>query len=561
MSIEAAQSPEQLPPPAAPPGRNESIPSPERALRRLFLTLFLRGHSSRGLNLKRTPKSIGTKLIGALLLYSLIGLFALALHGASIFMLAVYLHSMTFLFLGMFVASAAGEMLFNRDEADILMHRPIEPRALVRAKISMLVQVVVWMAGALNLAGTITGVVGEKGSWLFLLVHPLSIALEALFAASCVVMVYQLCLRWFGRERLDGLMTTTQVVLSVAAVASAQVLPHIVIRPGQNMQLGVESFWLGLLPPAWFAGLDDAVAGSHSAVSWGFAAAALLATAIVSYFAINRLAQTYEHGLQTLNETTTRVKARGAGHRRLADIVEWRPLRFLLPDPVQRSSFLLAVAYLLRDRDVKLRIFPALGPVLVLPIVMLIGQPNAPASAVFDVRGFMVALVGTYLGIVPLLGLMMLQYSQHWRAADLFHAAPLGGPGPFCHGARWAVLIVLTLPLFVVFMVSVYFLSHGAMALALLAPGVIALPVFSIIPTIGGGAIPLSRPVEDAKSIGRGLIFVPVMIVSMIIAGMAAWAWTTGWFAWFLLGETMLAAAIYFPLKLNLAAARWESLE
>ena len=94
-----------------------------------FSRSFSRGHSARGLNLQRTPKSIGSKLIGALLLYSVIGLFALALRGASIFMLAVYLHSMTFLFLGMFVASAAGEMLFNRDEADILMHRPIEPCA------------------------------------------------------------------------------------------------------------------------------------------------------------------------------------------------------------------------------------------------------------------------------------------------------------------------------------------------------------------------------------------------------------------------------------------------
>lgn len=561
MSIEAAPAPERLPPSDSSSARGEHAASPERALRKLFLTIFLRGHSARGLNLQRTPKSIGTKLIGALLLYSVIGLFALGLRGASIFIFAVFLHSMTFLFLGMFVASAAGEMLFNREEADILMHRPIEPRTLLWAKISMLVQVVLWMAGALNAGGTIAGAFEPKGSWLFLLVHPLSIALEALFAVSCVVLVYQLCLRWFGRERLDALMTTTQVILSILVVISAELVPPMVTRPDQTSLRGVVTPWLALLPPAWFAGLDDAVVGSHSAISWGFAAAALLATAIVSYLAINRLAQTYEVGLQTLNESATRVKPRRAGRRRLADIVEWRPLRWLLPDAVQRSSFLLLIAYLLRDRDVKLRIFPAIGPMIVIPVVMLFGQPKASATATFDVHAFMIALVGTYLGIVPLFGLTMLQYSQHWRAADLFHAAPLAGPAPICHGARWAVLIVLTLPLFVVFTATVCFLTGSPAALALMAPGIITLPVFSIIPTIGGGAVPLSRPVEDAKSIGRGLTFVPVMFASMIIAGLAAWAWATGWFAWFLLGEAALAAAIYYPLKAALAAARWESLE
>ena len=51
-----------------------------------------------------------------------------------------------------------------------------------------------------------------------------------MFCTGCVVMVYQLCLRWFGRERLDGLMTTAQVLVSVGAVLSGQILPQMVTR-------------------------------------------------------------------------------------------------------------------------------------------------------------------------------------------------------------------------------------------------------------------------------------------------------------------------------------------
>ena len=67
-------------------------PSPERALRRLFLTLFLRGRTSRGLQKDAAPKSVGSKLALALLLYALMGAFALFFQGWPAFELALYLH-------------------------------------------------------------------------------------------------------------------------------------------------------------------------------------------------------------------------------------------------------------------------------------------------------------------------------------------------------------------------------------------------------------------------------------------------------------------------------------
>ena len=74
--------------------------------------------------------------------------------------------------------------------------------------------------------------------------HPLA-RLEALFCTGCVVLVYQLCLRWFGRERLDGLMTTVQVVMAVRVAAADRAAAH---RP-----LRIESHFSRILvdrPPA-----------------------------------------------------------------------------------------------------------------------------------------------------------------------------------------------------------------------------------------------------------------------------------------------------------------------
>lgn len=165
--------------------------SPERTLRRLFLTLFLRGRSSRGLQKDSAPKSVGSKLALTLVFYALFGLFALFFHGQPVFALSVYLHGMTFVFLGMFIAASAGEVLFNKEEADILLHRPVTPSALLRAKVGVLVEVSLWLAGAFNLGGFIVGVTARDGGWSFPFVHAASTSLEALFATGCVVLTYR----------------------------------------------------------------------------------------------------------------------------------------------------------------------------------------------------------------------------------------------------------------------------------------------------------------------------------------------------------------------------------
>lgn len=115
----------------APPPVLHPAQSPEQTLRRLFLTLFLRGRGARGLQKSGVPKSVASKLTWALVIYALVGCIALSLVRQPTFVLSIYLHAMTFVFLGMFIAASSGEVLFNKEEADILMHRPIDRKSVV----------------------------------------------------------------------------------------------------------------------------------------------------------------------------------------------------------------------------------------------------------------------------------------------------------------------------------------------------------------------------------------------------------------------------------------------
>ena len=544
-------------PPPLPPILPEQLPTPEKTLRRLFLTLFLRGRGARGLKKQGAPKSVGEKLALTLFVYLLIGGVALAFRRQPVFALAVYLHAMTFMFLGMFVASSAGEMLFNKEEGDILMHRPITPKTMLWAKIRVLIEVSLWIAGAFNLVGLFVGL-GSEGGWRFPVIHVLSTALESVFCTGCIVLAYQLCLRWFGRQRLEGLMTAAQVFVSIAAVLCGQILPRLIVRFDKVLDVQTSSGWINFIPPAWFAGLDDAFAGTSQPRSWLLAGLAVLSTALVLWLAFGRLAASYETGLQALNETVSSRSGKPGRRRWLDTVIQLPPLSWWMHNPVERATFLLAAAYMIRDRDVKLRLYPGIAPVLVIPFVFLLQGHHQSG---FAASGFGIAFCGVYLGMVPLMGLQLLQYSQQWQAADIFRAAPMAGPAAICHGARRAVLCLLVVPMVLLVGLVVWLLGSDARQLILFLPGLIALPVFALVPNLGGRAVPLSQPTDAAKSARLGVTVFATMIFGFGLAGVAAWSWSGGWFWRLVLVEIIVAAGLYVSLRYWLSRARWDAAE
>ena len=175
--------------------------------------------------------------------------------------------------------------------------------------------------------------------------------------------------------------------------------------------------------------------------------------------------------------------------------------------------------------------------------------------------GFSIAFTGIYIGIIPLLALDLLRYSQQWQAADLFRVVPMKGPGSLCDGARRAVLCILTLPVLAVFVLLARLMGSGNAHLPLLLPGIIALPVYAMLACLGGKAVPLSLPSEEAKSAGRGVQMIGIMLVSGLLALLATLSWNFGWFRWLLLAEAVTAIGFYFSMRASVGSVRWTSLE
>ncbi len=524
-----------------------------KALRRLYLTLFLRGYSARGLSKKAAPRSVASRLWITLLLYGLVGLVALVFSRQQTFMLSIYLHAMTLVFLGAFVAASTGEILFNDNEAEILLHRPVTPQAMLWAKVRVLVEVSLWLALAFNLAGFFVGFNAREGGWLYPVAHALSLTMMALFCTATVIVVYQLCLRWFGRERLDNLMTAVQVLVAISFVVGGQIVPRLIGNVAGKFVLQPGIWWLDFLPPAWFAGMDDLIVGSHSIASLQLALTGLVATSIVVWLAFGKLARDYEMGLQKLGEAPARMAGTAPRRRWLDRWAQRAPLRWWLRNSVERAAFLLSAAYMMRDRDIKLRLYPGLAPMLVLPVMFLLqGRGGSNLGVVF---------AGSYLGLVPLLGQQILRHSQQWQAADIFRATPVPRPAVLGHGARKAVMLVLALPAVIFFIAMVLIFDADRSQMALVLPGVIAMPVFALVPGLDGGGVPLSRPTDETNATRRGLLMFLVNIAALVLGGLALWAKTLGWLGWFLAAESVAVIALVIVMRMIIHREPWPSLE
>jgi hypothetical protein len=534
------------------PSRN-AAPSPAATLHKLFLTLFLRGRSARGLQKSGAPTTLLRKLSLTLVFYAIFGALATSMRGQPILTLALYLHVMVIVFLALFIASSSGELLFNQDEADILLPRPITPRMLLWAKVRVLLEVSLWIAFTFNLVGFYVGLTAPDGSWRFLAVHAFSTALGALFCLSVVVLAYHLCLQWFGREKLDNVMTAAQVLVTFVAVGVSQAIPYLLAFLSSAKTAGVAP-WMVLLPPAWFAGIDDALAGSSAITSWWFAIAGLLITAILAWAAFSELAKSYGEGMQKLAEAPSGHRGKRAGRRWVHGLTALPPIAWTLRDPVVRAAFLLTAGYLARDRDTKLRVYPTIAPMLMIPFFMLFTNRHGddPFALIFS---------GAYLAIAPMLTLMTLQYSQQWLASDLFRIAPITGPGPICTGARRAVLLLIALPACLLFIGAVLLLRPGSPDIVLVLPGLVAMPLFAILPHRNATAVPFSVPTEGAKAANRGLIVLGSMMASFAVSGAGFMAWKAGFFWPFLALEVLLFAALSTLLVRRINAIPWPATE
>jgi hypothetical protein len=510
-----------------------------RALLKCYWRLSTRGRVARAMGRGGKPRG----LIFVLVMYLIVGFMTsmIAFSPIDLFTYAIIVHSMTFFVVGMAVTSESGDILFNANESDVLVHRPIHPRTLLLAKTLNLIGFTLILATALNLFPTFFGLaVGGARPW-FPAIHLFSMVVLCVFCAAAVICVYGLVIRFLDREKFDNFAAWSQVAMSILFIGGYQIVPRLLQR-FEGLTLKPYARYLFPLPPAWFAGLDSAAAGD---LPFGalLGVIGLAVTAALAYVAIGKLSSSYSEGLAKIAETRSSEPAR----KRVRKSRAFRNplLRWWLRDPIELWTFRLAAAYMRRDRDTKLRLYPSLTIFLVFPVISLLDRNRGGFSS------FAPLLTVWMLSMLPYQALQTLQMSQHYLAADIFAITPLATAASVFHGVRKATIVYLLLPALAVAGLLTGYLSPGGLqGLQLALPGLLLIPVLTLVPGLVEDYLPLSRPAArgDQTSRNLGLMFVSMIAMTIVLAATyIAWKLEVLWYM--LAIEALVVILIYYLMN------------
>jgi ABC-2 type transport system permease protein len=510
-----------------------------RALLRCYWRLSSRGKLTQTIGRRRPDKPRSLLLL--VVMYTFMGLMTgtIAFAKVDVFTFGIVVHGMTFMIVGMGISAEAGDVLFNANENDVLVHRPIHPSTLLLAKALNLLAFAMILALALNLFPTVFGLAAVGARPWYPAVHLFTVALLGAFSAASVVCVYGLIVRFLDREKFDNFAAWSQVGMSILFAVGFQIVPRL-MEKFQGVSLESYVAYFVPVPPAWFAAMDAAAAGSTASPSvLALAAIGLAATAFLAWIAIGKLAPSYGEGLAKLAESRARKAeprrvSAGAGRARSPF------LRWWLRDPIERTAFRLAAAYMRRDREVKLKLYPSLASFLILPIIAIV-NPSKGFSTMVPL--FTIGMLGT----LPLTVMSTLRMSSQHAAADVFLAAPLESAAPVFHGVRKAVLWYLLVPAVVVCVLMIVFVVPGGRGTLLLGlPGLFALPTMSLLPGVFGSYLPLSEPPARTEQASKRMLLIWGSLIGMgLVVALSYMAWSLGIFWYLVVVEAIGMAVLY----------------
>lgn len=459
--------------------------------------------------------------VGVNVLFGLLLTASLISGKADTFVYSIFLFTATLFIVAVAIVAEAGNTIFNESETDIIGHLPVSARTQLAAKTVSLFLFTLLLALATNLF-PMAGAVWVSGLPL-MFAHALSATLVALFATALIIVSYGLLLRYVSRERLDSIITMLQIGLVIVLMFGYQLLPRLLDSDERGLPVVSEIHWyFFLFPSVWFAGLSEVLIGKASASTVGLAALGVLSLVALLTVAMKKLAAGYSPSITRaaaapLPRQAKEEPARVGGRPRLLEGLK----SLVLGGPSERAIFELITIYVLRNREIKLRLYPSLAYILFFPFLGLITEGLADPFEASEGRFY--AMMGA--GMISSIGLTTVEsllFSEHYKASYILRVAPIARIGDIRAGFRKAILIYIVLPGFaVLFTLYAVLWVSPLHALLLLLPWLAIAPAQLMAPFLFREALPLSRKYQKGEQSARNILIFVISFAVMIVLAVA----------------------------------------
>lgn len=388
------------------------------------------------------------------------------------------------------------------------------------------------------------------------------VLLLSVFGIFLVNTIYLIALKLTTPERFKEVVNYVQIIFSVIVFATYYLVPRLLER-SQLESVNLRDYpWLNVLPVYWFAGAWEAVVKGvytlpylvYLALVWCVPVFSLWLVVRVFAPSFNRkLAMIGGSGGEAAQPVVTATgKNRPKWYRQLA--------KRLTSGREEQLSFELVWLMTGRMRDFKLKVYPSLAYVFVFfAYFLLTGKHGSPAQAwrrLPDTNMFIFLIyVSSFVFLTAINNLM---YSDRYKAAWVYYAAPLSSPGQLLMGAFKATLVKFFMPFYVVVVVFTLYV-WGPRTLPDLVLGFVNVVLINLFfALIFLRKLPFSAEQNVRQSAGTFIKGLLVLVIPGAI-GMGHYAvagelWLVGIFV-------LLSAAAFYLLYMKYRETAWARLE
>ena len=179
--------------------------------------------------------------------------------------------------------------------------------------------------------------------------------------------IYYLLLKVFSGERLKDILSGFQVFMAIAVILSYQIVPKIInMADFSDKELVFSPFYF-ILPPTWFAAIIAILFGTIK-VWYLYVLAGITVPAVILLEVLykKKVMPEFEGELDKLTETAKENKSLSPFSKFMC--------KLLSKDEQENAFMKLVLIQISRNRDMKLKLYPQLANVFILPIIMVLPQ-------------------------------------------------------------------------------------------------------------------------------------------------------------------------------------------
>lgn len=297
-----------------------------------------------------------------------------------------------------------------------------------------------------------------KGLSMVVIPFTLMAFMATLFTIFLVNAIYILILKITTPEKFKSIISYIQIAFAVIIYGSYQFLPRLADAPaGNNLQMS-QLTYIRFLPPFWFA----ETCNSFYTFSFGNMQLLSLALSITvpvlsMVLVIKFLAPSFTQKLSLINSSAAEIKnadpEKSHSAKRQSSWVEYLAGK-ITSGTDELTGFLFTWKMMGRSREFKIRVYPTLGYVLVIFLLLTLDGKSGSLSEITSLSGkgkiFLVLLI-YFTSLISITALAQLSTSEKYRASWIFNVAPLISPGPVITGALKSVIFSFVLPFFLFF--------------------------------------------------------------------------------------------------------------